>query len=128
MRARGFTLIEVVVTVAIVGLLATLVSPLAELGIRRGKEGQLRDALQDIREGLDAYKLSTVEGHILMELGMSGYPETLELLVDGVVDAQGSGWKDDLFPAQTPARPVLSSTHLRASCRNVGASILRKRP
>lgn len=105
MRTRGFTLIEVVVTVAIVGLLATLVLPLAEVSVRRGKEGQLREALRDIREGLDAYKLSAESGHILMELGESGYPETLDLLVEGVVDAKDPEGRKIFFLRRLPRDP-----------------------
>jgi len=54
MRARGFTLIELVITLAIVGLMATAAMPLAQLVAKREKESELRAALRDIRTALDA--------------------------------------------------------------------------
>ena len=60
----GFTLIEMVVTVAIVGLLASVALPLAELGVKRNKEHELRLALREIRTALDAYKQSVEEGRV----------------------------------------------------------------
>jgi general secretion pathway protein G len=53
---RGFTLIEVVVTLALIGLLASMAAPLTETLVRRGKEQELRNALYQIRDGIDAYK------------------------------------------------------------------------
>ena len=55
-RAAGFTLIELVITVAIVGLVASVAFPMAELAVQRGKERELRDALQQIRTAIDGYK------------------------------------------------------------------------
>ena len=45
-RAGGFTLIELVIVVAIVSLLATVALPLAELTVQRNKEADLRHALR----------------------------------------------------------------------------------
>ncbi len=105
MRRNGFTLIEVVITVAIVSLLATAVFPLAELAVQRGKEEQLRDALRDIRTALDDYKTAADEGRIELELGESGYPPTLESLVDGVVDVSDPELKMMYFLRRLPRDP-----------------------
>lgn len=87
-KIKGFTLIEVAITAAIIALLATIVLPMAEVTIQRGKEQELRTALRQIREALDAYKRAGDEGHILRSPGDSGYPPSLQTLVDGVQDAK----------------------------------------
>lgn len=86
MRVRGFTLIELVITLAILGLLASAVMPLTQLVAQREKEAQLRAALREIRSALDAYKLAADTGHVKMELGASGYPPDLKSLYLGVPD------------------------------------------
>lgn len=87
-RAKGFTLIEMAVTAAIVALLASIAFPMAEVAVQRSKERELRAALWQIREALDAYKQAGDEGHILRKVGDSGYPPSLQALVDGVEDAK----------------------------------------
>jgi general secretion pathway protein G len=87
MRNRGFTLIELVIVLAIIGLLATAAMPLAQLVMKREKETELRAALRDIRGALDAYKAAAQTGHIKLELGASGYPPDLKSLYAGVEDA-----------------------------------------
>jgi general secretion pathway protein G len=105
MRARGFTLIELVVTVAILGLLASAALPLASLSIKRAKEVELRLALRQIRDGIDAYKAAVVQGHVTVELGASGYPPTLETLVDGVIDAKSAKKTMIYFMRRIPRDP-----------------------
>ena len=59
---RGFTLIEMIITVGIVGLLAAGVLPLAELAYKRTHEQELRLALREVRTAIDAYKTAVDQG------------------------------------------------------------------
>ncbi len=106
MRARGFTLIELVVTVAIVGLLATAVFPLAHLATQREKETELRAALRELRTAIDAYKLASDQGRIDKEADASGYPPTLQALVDGVEDARSEKKTMIYFLRRVPRDPL----------------------
>lgn len=84
----GFTLIELVVTVAIVGILASVAVPLVEVTVQRTKEAELRGALRQIREAIDAYKRAADEGRIAKSAIESGYPKKLEDLAAGIPDAR----------------------------------------
>ena len=104
--ARGFTLIEVVITVAIVATLASIALPLSELAIQRNKETELRRALRDIRDALDAYKRAADEGRIRRAADESGYPPSLGTLVEGVPDAKSASGGTLYFLRRIPRDPM----------------------
>ena len=105
MHGRGFTLIELVITLAIIALLTTAAFPLAQLVAKREKEAELRSALRDIRGGLDAYRLSAQAGHIKLELGASGYPPDLKSLYAGVEDQMSPQSVNLYFLRRVPRDP-----------------------
>src|SRR5258708_38482403 len=103
---RGFTLIEVLITAAIVATLASITLPLAEIASQRTKETELRRALQQIRDALDAYKRASDEGRILRSPDQSGYPPTLVALVEGVPDAKNPSGANIYFLRRVPRDPL----------------------
>lgn len=105
MRNRGFTLIEMLVTITIVGLLATAAMPLAQLTAQREKESQLHQSLHTLRRAIDAYKEAADSGRIQVEVGATGYPPNLQLLVDGVEDAQSETKEKIYFLRRLPRDP-----------------------
>jgi general secretion pathway protein G len=107
MKARGFTLIELVIAVAIVAILASAVLPLNELVVQRAKEQDLRRALREIRSAIDAHKQASDEGRIQKRVGESGYPKRLEDLVQGVEDAKSPKKEQIYFLRRLPRDPLV---------------------
>lgn len=105
MRSRGFTLIELLVVVAVIALLASVAQPLSELSVQRSREQELRRALREIRDALDAYKRATDEGRIVRGSDDSGYPPSLLSLVQGVNDARSPSGAKIYFLRRVPADP-----------------------
>lgn len=104
-RGRGFTLIELMVSVAILALLASVALPLTEIAGQRKKEEELRYALRVIRDAIDDYYRAGMDGRIQRPMGSSGYPKTLKVLVEGVEDQQSPQKKKIYFLRRVPRDP-----------------------
>jgi general secretion pathway protein G len=88
---RGFTIIELLVVMAVLGILATAAMPLAELTAKRNKERELKQSIWEIRRAIDAYKLASDAGRIAKAPDASGYPPSLAMLAAGVPDLTAGG-------------------------------------
>lgn len=103
---KGFTLIELVVTVTIVGILAMALLPLGQLSVKRMKEAELRASLRDIRTALDAYKKAADEGRVEKAVESSGYPASLDALAQGIPDPRDPKKRLIRFLRRVPRDPM----------------------
>lgn len=87
----GFTLIEMLVVLAILAVLAAVTVPYAEITVKREKEMELRRDLRQMRSAIDRFHDDWQNTKISHDGGAAsedGYPKTLDTLVDG---AEGTG-------------------------------------
>lgn len=92
----GLTFIELLVTLAILSILAAAALPYAELTVRRERELDLRRTLREVRGAIDAFHEDWRAGRIRAgdeSASADGYPKTLQVLVDGVDTGQPGGGK-----------------------------------
>ncbi|MGA2278225.1 MAG: type II secretion system protein [Terracidiphilus sp.] len=83
-REKGLTLVELIVTVAILTVLASAVVPIARFQVKREKERILHRDLWEIRSAIDHYKDAADQGSFLNKVESEGYPPDLETLVNGI--------------------------------------------
>lgn len=104
-KSHGFTLMELLVTLAILAVLASAVLPLARASAQRSQEQELRIALREIRDGIDAYKRAVDEGKVERAADASAYPKTLEDLAKGVEDRTSPIKRKLYFLRRVPRDP-----------------------
>lgn len=102
----GLTLIELIITVAIVAILATAALPIARFQVKRQKERELRRDLWQMRDAIDRYKDAADKGAFQIKADSLGYPPDLQTLVDGV-DIQDKKVK---FLRRIPIDPMTGNT------------------
>ena len=110
---KGFTILEVLITLTILGILAAGVVPVTRNAIKHQKEVELHQALRDLREGIDRYKrfADSNPGAIpIEERTQTGYPKTLQILVDGFTPAGIVGTTKIRFLRRMPVDPMTNDT------------------
>jgi len=107
-KPRGFTLLELIVSVMVISILVGLAVPLARNSIKREKEIELRTALREMRTAIDKYKDASDRGFIMVKVDTEGYPEKLQDLVDGV-QMVGAVDKKLKFLRRVPVDPMTKS-------------------
>src|SRR5579885_3007546 len=105
-RARGFTLMELIVASAILTILTLMAVPLARVTIQRQKEKLLRQALWDMRDAIDRYKDAADRQMFQTKVDSQNYPPDLETLVKGV---EVQGGKKLRFLRAIPTDPMTKS-------------------
>lgn len=102
--AQGFTLVELLVVMAVLGILASIAMPLAEVSVTRKREEQLQRALWEIRDAIDAYKRAVDDG-LIVGPTLSGYPPNLQALVEGTEAITARGTRPMYFLRRIPRDP-----------------------
>lgn len=112
---NGFTLIELVIAVALVGILAFMAAPLIDLTQQRQKEVELRSALRQIRTAIDAYHQAAQEHRIEVPADASGYPPNLDVLEQGVADITRPDTAKIYFLRRLPRDPFHGDPEVKAA-------------
>jgi general secretion pathway protein G len=103
---RGLTFVELIVTVAILAILASAAVPIAMFKVKREKERELRYDLWQMRDAIDKYKDAADKGAFQTKIDSQNYPPDMETLVNGV-DVQGKKVK---FLRRIPVDPMTGNT------------------
>lgn len=110
---KGFTLVEMLVTLTILSILALAAMPLAKVAIKREKEITLRRNLRIMREAIDEYKKLADENKFEFDEETEGYPPDLETLVNGIEIAITEKDKEKKkvvkFLRRIPKDPIMNS-------------------
>lgn len=102
---RGFSLVELLVVMSVLAVLGAAIMPLAEMTLQRERERELKQALWQIREAIDAYHRAAAAGATDPSIGR--YPPTLEALTQG---SPAPGGLTQYFLRRIPRDPFAPSS------------------
>ena len=91
-RGRGFTIIELLIVMAILGMLAVMVAPNLFNQAESARRDAVRSQLSSLRSALDQYRLD-----------MGGYPDSMQALVDN--PSGSASWNGPYLRGDLPTDP-----------------------
>lgn len=112
----GFTLLEIIIVITILSVLTAAAIPLVRNTVKRERETELRIALRQLRQAIDAYKryhdLSNGSAIPIEWKTPTGYPKELEILVEGFIPANtvGTSGNKVKFLRRLPIDPTTGTT------------------
>lgn len=104
-KHQGFTLVELLVALALLALLVSAATPMVQMNAKRQKEQELRRMLWQMRDAIDAYKQAVDDGLIKKSQNENGYPPNLRVLTSGVENSQDPDKKKLVFLRRIPRDP-----------------------
>ena len=110
---RGYSFIELLAVTSIILILASAIMPLVKVTMRRQQEMELRRVLREMRTAIDRFKDAADNQMIALqdlEAGNEGYPESLDLLVEGVTMSGDASGRKLKFLRRVPIDPMTRST------------------
>lgn len=113
-KYAGFTLIELLVALVLMALLVTSAAPMMQLSAKRNKEQELKKALWQMRDAIDAYKQAADDGLIKKSADQSGYPASLQQLLTGVENMQDPKKRKIFFMRNIPRDPFATDPTIAA--------------
>lgn len=120
MGQKGLTLIELLITITILMILASVAMPLSFMAVKRAKETELRQNLRAMRGAIDDYKKAWDQGKVKKNIADTGYPPNLATLVDGVDDITSpQGGRKIIFLRRIPRDPM-DNDHTKAPDKTWG--------
>lgn len=122
LAGKGFTIVELLVVMAVLGVLAAAIMPLGEALLKAQKERDLKQALWEIRSAIDDYKRAADRSALKLTVGESGYPPSLKALEAGVTDGRPAALGQSLYflrqiprdPFAPPELPAEATWRLRS--------------
>ncbi len=106
MKPRAFTLLEIIITMVLLGILAAAIAPSTKKVVKRRKEAELKHSLLEVRTAIDRFKRAFDDGLIIVEDPKQlGYPKSMEELISGAAMKKESG-KIMRFLRKIPTDPM----------------------
>ena len=112
LKERGFTLLELIITLSIIAILAAGTIPIARNMIKRERELELRRNLRELRMAIDAYKIACdkgLVGPLDRKVEDECYPQEMKILVEGI-HPPGGGDRTIRFLRRVPKDPFTGNT------------------
>lgn len=110
----GFTIIELLVVMAILGILSVAIMPLSEMLVTSQKERELKQALWEIRSAIDEYKKVVTSVDNAVPNSAAGYPPNLQVLVDGITHPKPEAGGRHVYFLRTMPRDPFADKALAA--------------